>query len=162
MHSDDTRKATDLGEELFDGIESTREFWCRFLLCVNIIENLTNRHPLKLSQRSCMLSTIQNHMWHRVLRVSKVRLGGEGRKFFELQTFAIDLSDLRIWKKLRIANQLKILARFSDCIYPEVSIRSGTESSIFQWSAFVGLLVLCWPFFYQFHLFLGELIPNFG
>ena len=67
--------------------------------------------------------------------------------FFELQTFAIDLSDLRIWKKLRIANQLKILARFSDCIYPKVSIRSGTESSIFQWSAFVGLLVLCWPFF---------------
>ena len=157
MHSDDTRKATDLGEELFDGIESTREFWCRFLLCVNIIENLTNRQTLKLSQRSCMLSTIQNHMWHRVLRVSTVRLGGEGRKFFELQTFAIDLSDLRIWKKLRIANQLKILARFSDCIYPEVSIRSGTESSIFQWSAFVGLLGLCWPFFISFIYFLESL-----
>ena len=82
MHSYDTRKATDLGEELFDGIESTREFWCRFLLCVNIIENMTNRHPLKLSKiskRSCMPRTIQNHMWQGVLRVSTVLLGGEGK-----------------------------------------------------------------------------------
>ena len=71
MHSYDTRRATDLGEELFDGIESTGDFWCRFLWSVNIIENLT-----KLSQRSCMPSTIQNsHMWHRVLRVSTVRQG---------------------------------------------------------------------------------------
>ena len=52
MHSYDTRKATDLGEVLFDGIESTWDFWCRFLLCVNIIENLTNRHPFKLSKIS--------------------------------------------------------------------------------------------------------------
>ena len=87
MHSYDTRKATDLGEELFDGIESTREFWCRFLLCVNIIENLTNRHPFKLSKiskRSCMARTIQNEkttkmFWRNVLRVSTVRLGGEGK-----------------------------------------------------------------------------------
>ena len=63
MHSYDARKATDLGEELFDGIESTREFWCRFLLCVNIIENLTNRYPFKLSkisERSYTPRTIQN------------------------------------------------------------------------------------------------------
>ena len=63
MHSYDTRKATDLGEVLFDGIESTWDFWCRFLLCVNIIENLTNRHPFKLakiSKRSCIPRTIQN------------------------------------------------------------------------------------------------------
>ena len=158
MHSDDTRKATDLGEELFDGIESTREFWCRFLLCVNIIENLTNRHPLKLSQRSCMLSTIQNDMWHRVLRVSTVRLGGEGRKFFELQTFAIDLSDLRIWKKLRIANQLKILARFSDFIYPEVSFSSW----IVNFRSVLVTLYRCFvDQFFLFHLFLGVITTNF-
>ena len=63
MHSYDTRKATDLGEVLFDGIESTWDFWCRFLLCVNIIENLTNRNPFKLSKiskRPCMPRTIQN------------------------------------------------------------------------------------------------------
>ena len=63
MHSYDTRKATVFAEVLFDGIESTREFWCGFLLCVNIIENLTNRHPFKLakiSKRSCIPRTIQN------------------------------------------------------------------------------------------------------
>ena len=52
MHSYDTRKATVFAEVLFDGIESTREFWCGFLLCVNMIENLTNRHPFKLAKIS--------------------------------------------------------------------------------------------------------------
>ena len=63
MYSYDTRKATVFAEVFFDGIESTREFWCRFLLCVNIIENLTNRHPFKfskISKRSCIPRTIQN------------------------------------------------------------------------------------------------------
>ena len=111
---------------------------------------MTNRHSLKLSKiskRSCMPRTIQNHMWHSVLRVSTVRLGGEGKYVFELQIFAINLSDLRIWKKkkkLRIANQLKILARFSDCIYPDVSFSIWIVNF---WSAFVSLLVFCWPVF---------------
>ena len=63
MHSYDTRKATDLPEVLFDGIESTWEFWCCFLLCVNIIETLTSRYPFelsKISKRSYMPRTIQN------------------------------------------------------------------------------------------------------
>ena len=48
MHSYDTRKAKDLAEVLFDGIESTREFWCRFLLCVNIIDDLTFENQQKI------------------------------------------------------------------------------------------------------------------
>ena len=48
MHSQDTRKATDRAEVLFDGIECTREFWYRFLLCVNIIEDLTFESQQKI------------------------------------------------------------------------------------------------------------------
>ena len=104
MHSYDTRKATVFVEVLFDRIESTREFWCRFLLCVNIIENLTNRHPFKLSKiskRSCIPRTIQNQKATKIFlaqrfRVSTVRLGGEGKQVFELRIFATNLWHLRI------------------------------------------------------------------
>ena len=87
-------------------------------------------------------------MWQGVLRVSTVLLGGEGKSgFSRIADFCnkfIGFANLKKKKKkLRIANRLKILARFSDCIYPEVC--SVVESSIFG-----RLLSACWCFVDQF------------
>ena len=78
--------------------------------------------------------------WRSVLRVSTVRLGGEGKQVFELRIFATNLWHLRIWKKTANRNKLKIFARFSDSIHPEVSFSSWIVNF---WSAFVDLLVFC-------------------
>ena len=81
MHSYDTRKATDLAEVLFDGIESTREFWYRFLLCVNIIEDLTfeNQQKILHPEDYRKWEAHRNFSGAAFKRVSTVGLEGEGK-----------------------------------------------------------------------------------